>query len=91
MEEGLLLPEKRESLKTITTWGSLLEAMKKVCYIAIPMIVVNVTQHLIRVLSMMMLGHLSELSLSGASVATSLTNVTGFSLLVSILVFTYLV
>ncbi|KAG5614408.1 hypothetical protein H5410_014232 [Solanum commersonii] len=80
MEEAFLLPEKRESLRT-TTWDSLLEAMKKVCYIAIPMIVVNVSQHLIRVLSMMMLGHLSELSLSGASIATSLTNVTGFSVL----------
>ncbi|KAK4733423.1 hypothetical protein R3W88_007684 [Solanum pinnatisectum] len=83
MEEALLLPEKRESLRT-TTWDFLLEAMKKVCYIAIPMIVVNVSRYLIRILSMMMLGHLTELSLSGASIATSLTNVTGFSLLVKL-------
>ncbi|XP_059282914.1 protein DETOXIFICATION 14-like [Lycium ferocissimum] len=80
MEEALpLLPEKREILRT-TTWEAYKEALKKVSYIAIPMVVVTVSQHLIRVLSMMMIGHLGELSLSGASVATSLTNVTGFSL-----------
>ncbi|MCD9646094.1 hypothetical protein HAX54_035619 [Datura stramonium] len=80
MEEALLQPEKREILGT-TTWDSFIEALKKVSYIAIPMVVVTVSQHLVRVLSMMMIGHLGELSLSGASVATSLTNVTGFSVI----------
>lgn len=45
------------------------------------MVVATLSQHLVRVVSMMMVGHLGELSLSGAAVATSLTNVTGFSLL----------
>ncbi|KAM3238687.1 protein DETOXIFICATION 7-like [Capsicum annuum] len=45
------------------------------------MVLATVSQHLVRVLSMMMIGHLGELSLSGASVATSLTNVTGFSVI----------
>ncbi|KAJ8558358.1 hypothetical protein K7X08_005124 [Anisodus acutangulus] len=81
MEEALLLPEKREILRT-TTWDAYMEALKKVSYIAIPMVVVTLSQHLIRVLSMMMIGHLGELSLAGASIATSLTNVTGFSILV---------
>ncbi|KAL1810075.1 hypothetical protein ACET3Z_027065 [Daucus carota] len=55
--------------------------MKKVSYIAMPMIVTTVSQNMVRVISMMMIGHLGELSLSGAAIATSLTNVTGFSLL----------
>uniref|UniRef100_A0A161ZQS2 Protein DETOXIFICATION n=1 Tax=Daucus carota subsp. sativus TaxID=79200 RepID=A0A161ZQS2_DAUCS len=55
--------------------------MKKVSYIAMPMVVTTVSQYMLRVISMMMIGHLGELSLSGASIATSLTNVTGFSLL----------
>ncbi|XP_075085875.1 protein DETOXIFICATION 14-like [Nicotiana tabacum] len=80
MEEALLLPEKRTTLKTATTWDTYKEAMKKVSYIALPMLMVNLSQHLVRIGSMMMIGHLGELSLSGASVATSLTNVTGFSL-----------
>lgn len=92
MEEGLLLPEKRVNLST-TTWDSFLESLKKVSYIAMPMVVVTVSQHLVRVLSQMMIGHLGELSLSGASIATSFSNVTGFSLLVSILIihFTFIV
>ncbi|OIT21870.1 PREDICTED: protein DETOXIFICATION 14-like isoform X2 [Nicotiana attenuata] len=79
MEEALLLPEKRETLRR-RTWNVYIEAMKKVSYIALPMLMVNLSQHLVRIGSMMMIGHLGELSLSGASVATSLTNVTGFSL-----------
>ncbi|XP_049384142.1 protein DETOXIFICATION 14-like isoform X2 [Solanum stenotomum] len=76
MEEALL----GESLRG-RRWDVFVEELKKVSYIAIPMVVVTVSQHLLRVVSMMMIGHLSELSLSGAAIATSLTNVTGFSLL----------
>ncbi|KAM3284613.1 protein DETOXIFICATION 3 [Capsicum chacoense] len=80
MEEALLLQEERETLTT-TTWDSFSEELKKVSYIAIPMVVVTISQRLVRVLSMMMVGHLGELSLSGASIATSLTNFTGLSLI----------
>ncbi|KAF3652968.1 putative eukaryotic translation initiation factor 5-like [Capsicum annuum] len=83
MEEALLLPERRENYLRTTTWTSFSEALKKVSYIAIPMVLATVSQHLVRVLSMMMIGHLGEFSLSGASVATSLTNVTGFSVILS--------
>ncbi|CAN4116824.1 unnamed protein product [Withania somnifera] len=81
MEEALLLPENRENLRTTTTWDSFLEALKKVSYIAIPMVAVTLLNHLVRVLSMMMIGHLGELPLAGASIATSITNVTGFSVI----------
>nr|GMD49991.1 protein DETOXIFICATION 14-like [Ipomoea batatas] len=74
MEEALLLQKKVERRAFVVEF-------KKVSFIAIPMVVVTVSQHLLRVVAMMMVGHLSELSLSGAAIATSITNVTGFSLL----------
>ena len=64
-------------------WGALAEEVVKVSYIAVPMVAVTVMQYLLQVVSVMMVGHLGELSLSSVAIATSLTNVTGFSLLVS--------
>ncbi|KAK9066929.1 hypothetical protein SSX86_014253 [Deinandra increscens subsp. villosa] len=73
-EEGLLEQRRR--------WGGVLaEEVKRSCYIALPMVVVMVSQNLLRVASMSMVGHLGELELAGSAVATSLSNVTGFSLL----------
>ncbi|CAI0451471.1 unnamed protein product [Linum tenue] len=59
----------------------LLDQLKKVTRMAAPMVVVSVTQYLVQVVSLMMSGHLGELSLSGVAIATSCTNVTGFALL----------
>lgn len=67
-----------------SSWELFVEELKKVSYIAAPMVVVTVSQILPRVVSMMMIGHLGELALSGVAVATSLTNVTGLSLLVRV-------
>ncbi|XP_076960732.1 protein DETOXIFICATION 14-like [Bidens hawaiensis] len=77
MEEGLLLTVDQPPRRAIV----LAEEVKKSCYIALPMVVVMVSQNLLRVASMSMVGHLGELELSGTAVATSLTSVTGFSLL----------
>jgi hypothetical protein len=41
-------------------------------------------------ISVMFVGHLGELSLSGASMATSFASVTGFSLLVSLHLFLFI-
>ncbi|WZZ14540.1 hypothetical protein YC2023_107629 [Brassica napus] len=57
------------------------EMMKKVSSMAAPMVAVAVSQYLLQVISIVMAGHLDEISLSGVAIATSLTNVTGFSLL----------
>ncbi|KAJ0893695.1 putative multi antimicrobial extrusion protein [Helianthus annuus] len=77
MEEGLLSTAEQPR-----RWGVVLaEEVKKSCYIALPMVVVTVSQNLLRVASMSMVGHLGQLELAGTAVATSLTNVTGFSLL----------
>ncbi|XP_059670711.1 protein DETOXIFICATION 3-like [Cornus florida] len=80
MEEALL-PEKKERIERAVTWEVFVEELKRVSCIAMPMVVVTVSQYLLRVVSMVMVGHLGTLSLSSAAIATSLTNVTGFSLL----------
>ncbi|CAK7344219.1 unnamed protein product [Dovyalis caffra] len=77
----LLKPEKRASL---LTWGAVVEELKKVSCLAAPLMLVATTLYLFQVVSLMMAGHLSALSLSGVSIATSFTNVTGFSLIVGL-------
>ncbi|PSS30603.1 Protein DETOXIFICATION like [Actinidia chinensis var. chinensis] len=79
MEEALLL--KNDELKLLPTSDSFVEELKKVSNIAAPMVVVTVSQYLLRVAPMIMVGHLSALSLSSVAISTSLTNVTGYSLL----------
>nr|GMC63985.1 protein DETOXIFICATION 14-like [Ipomoea batatas] len=78
MEEEL--PE-REERKWRITGKDFSQEMKKVGCIAAPMVAVAVFQYLLQVASVMMVGHLGQLSLSSVAIATSLTNVTGFSLL----------
>ncbi|KAL3618968.1 hypothetical protein CASFOL_037196 [Castilleja foliolosa] len=64
-----------------TWWGMVSKELNRVNFIALPMIVVTISQYLLRVSPMFMLGHLGELSLSSASIATSFCNATGYSLL----------
>nr|GEX63965.1 protein DETOXIFICATION 14-like [Tanacetum cinerariifolium] len=70
MEDGLLTKADQPMKWQVV----LAEEVKKTCYIALPMVVVNVSQNLMRVASMSMVGHLGELELAGTAVATSLTN-----------------
>lgn len=56
-------------------------------FLAGPMMFVNVLLSLIQTISVMFVGHVSELALSGASMATSFASVTGFSLLVNSLLY----
>ncbi|GER47312.1 MATE efflux family protein [Striga asiatica] len=86
-EQPLLAPHESRDTQTITKWEAFVRELNTVSYIAMPMVVVSVSQYLLRAVSMMMLGHLGELALSSASIATSLANVTGFSLLVTVLHF----
>nr|XP_043639933.1 protein DETOXIFICATION 12-like [Erigeron canadensis] len=82
MEEGLILVVKdNDDEKRLITWGVLLEEMKKLGYIAGPMVAVTLSQYLLQIISVMMVGHLGELALSSTSLATSLSIVTGFSLI----------
>jgi len=61
----------------------LVEEVKTQLWLSGPLISVTVLNFGISLISLMFVGHLSELSLSGASMATSFASVTGFSLLVS--------
>ncbi|KAL0461977.1 UNVERIFIED_CONTAM: protein DETOXIFICATION 1 [Sesamum latifolium] len=71
----------REAATWNTKLPDLVQELKKVGYIAAPMVTVSVLQYLLQVVSVIMVGHLGKLTLSSVAIATSLTNVTGFSLL----------
>ncbi|KAL3849056.1 hypothetical protein ACJIZ3_010938 [Penstemon smallii] len=54
---------------------------KKQMGLALPLIAVSILQYSLQVISVMFVGHLGELPLSSASMATSFASVTGFSVL----------
>ncbi|KAL3830837.1 hypothetical protein ACJIZ3_019639 [Penstemon smallii] len=78
MEEGLLLKERKTSA---VEWRVIGKEMKKLGYLAGPMVAVTLSHYLLQVISLMMVGHLDELSLSSTAIAISLAGVTGWSLL----------
>ncbi|TVU32454.1 hypothetical protein EJB05_24185, partial [Eragrostis curvula] len=55
--------------------------VKKQLYLAGPLVAWCLLQNVVQMISVMFVGHLGELALSSASVATSFAGVTGFSLL----------
>ncbi|KAI4357719.1 hypothetical protein L6164_001651 [Bauhinia variegata] len=81
--ESLLQNQREERIETeqSITWTAFSQEVKRIGFLAGPMVLVISSQYLIQVVSTMMVGHLSELSLSGAALAISLAGVTGFSLL----------
>ncbi|WOK93374.1 protein DETOXIFICATION 16 [Canna indica] len=58
-----------------------LNEVKKQLWLAGPLIAASLLQNILQVISVMFVGHLGELALSGASMATSFAGVTGFSFL----------
>ncbi|KNA14042.1 hypothetical protein SOVF_111140, partial [Spinacia oleracea] len=58
-----------------------IEEVKKQVWLAGPLICVNILLFSLQLISVMFVGHLGELPLAGASMATSFATVTGFSLL----------
>ncbi|KAF3452820.1 hypothetical protein FNV43_RR03253 [Rhamnella rubrinervis] len=56
--------------------------VKKQLLLAGPLVFVNLLINSLQVISVMFVGHLGELPLSGASLATSFASVTGFSMLI---------
>jgi MATE family multidrug resistance protein len=85
VEESLLAvagsrPEEDDGL-------SVREEVKKQLWLAGPMIAGALLQNVIQMISVMYVGHLGELPLSGASMGNSFAIVTGLSLLVCILAY----
>ncbi|KAL3824116.1 hypothetical protein ACJIZ3_020145 [Penstemon smallii] len=74
--EGLLLKEIRR-----VEWGVIGEELKRLGYLAGPMVAVTLSNYLLQIICLSMVGHLGELSLSSTAIALSLAGVTGFSLL----------
>lgn len=58
------------------------EEVKRQLWLAGPLISVSLSLFSLQVISVMFVGHLGQLALSGASMATSFASITGFSLLV---------
>ncbi|KAJ3686034.1 hypothetical protein LUZ61_015198 [Rhynchospora tenuis] len=61
--------------------AEVISEVKKQLWLAGPMIAGSLLQNVIQMISVMFVGHLGELSLSGASMASSFAGVTGTSLL----------
>ncbi|XP_061351420.1 protein DETOXIFICATION 12-like [Gastrolobium bilobum] len=85
MKESLLAKEIEHNTVTNVhqrvTWDVFGLEMRRICHIAGPMVAVISSQYLLQVVSIMIVGHLGELYLSGAALAISLATVTGFSFL----------
>ncbi|KAH9739209.1 protein DETOXIFICATION 2 [Citrus sinensis] len=77
MEEPLLGEIREEETKWVVTRGAFVEELKKLSFLAAPMVGVTVSQYLLPAVSLMMAGHLGELTLASVAIATSFTNVTG--------------
>nr|QBM79467.1 MATE37 [Rehmannia glutinosa] len=77
------IPEKITDEKDSIFDGKevILEEFRKQLWLAGPMVSVSLLQFCLQLISVMFVGHLGELALSGASMATSFASVTGFSLL----------
>ncbi|KAJ4973639.1 hypothetical protein NE237_006813 [Protea cynaroides] len=61
--------------------AKIVEELKTQLWLAGPLISVTLLQFCLQMISIMFVGHLGELALAGASMATSFASVTGFSLL----------
>ncbi|XP_059309108.1 protein DETOXIFICATION 16-like isoform X1 [Lycium ferocissimum] len=82
LECPLLVSNSRnEESKNKRKCDVFLEEVKKILALAGPLMSVNLLLYCLQVISVMFVGHLGELALSGASMATSFATVTGFSLL----------
>lgn len=61
--------------------------VKKQLWLAVPMSCIGLLQYSLQTISVMFVGHVGTLPLSGASMATSFASLTGFNLLVNIYTF----
>ena len=81
-EERFKVDKERNKQRAVER-NELFEEVKKQLWLAGPLISVSLLNFCLQVISVMFVGHLGELALSGASMASSFASVTGFSLLVS--------
>ncbi|KAJ8562795.1 hypothetical protein K7X08_031247 [Anisodus acutangulus] len=81
LECPLISNSRNDASKNKRKCDAFLEEVKKILALAGPLMSVNLLLYCLQVISVMFVSHLGELALSGASMATSFSTVTGFSLL----------
>lgn len=64
------------------TTALIIQEMKKLGYVAGPMVTVNLSQYFLQAIAVMMVGHLGKLYLASTALAISFCAVTGFSVIV---------
>ncbi|KAL5194823.1 Protein DETOXIFICATION 12 [Glycine soja] len=79
--DNILDSEPENPSASAITWTVFSQEMKRVGYLAAPMITVTLSQYFLQIISMMMVGHLGKLALSSTAIAISLCAVSGFSLI----------
>lgn len=72
MKESMLAPEARDEKRdegSSTCSNSMTQEVKRVCYIAAPMVIVNLSLYFLQTISLMMVGHIGKLCdiISGVS------------------------
>ncbi|KAK7251670.1 hypothetical protein RIF29_35063 [Crotalaria pallida] len=80
--DGFIVDVVEQNKSSATGRTEVLEEVRKQLWLAGPLISTNVLNYCLELISVMFVGHLGELPLSGASMATSFATVTGFSLLI---------
>ncbi|KAK7271208.1 hypothetical protein RJT34_26916 [Clitoria ternatea] len=80
--QDALVVDEKQSKSRATEREKVVEELKKQLWLAGPLTLVSLLNYFLQVTSLMFVGHLGELPLSGASMATSFTSVTGLSLLI---------
>ncbi|CAN6896091.1 unnamed protein product [Brassica oleracea] len=85
-ESSLLLPVDRVDKVTCMDLrnGSFTEELKRLFYFAAPMAAVVIAQFTLQIISMVMVGHLGNLALASACLASSFCNVTGYSFIIGL-------
>ncbi|XP_058769448.1 protein DETOXIFICATION 10-like isoform X4 [Vicia villosa] len=89
MEESLLGKEivsktqshEEQRKEKVVSKDIYMKEMKRICYLAGPMVAIGLSQYLLQVASIIIVGHLGELQLSSTALSISFTTVTGFSFL----------
>ncbi|KAK7291389.1 hypothetical protein RIF29_06490 [Crotalaria pallida] len=78
-QDGFIVDDVEQ--KRIETRTEIIDEVRKQLWLAGPLVSVSLLNYCLQLISLMFVGHLGELALSGASMATSFASVTGLSLL----------
>lgn len=83
IDNDIELEQYKRKVVVVVGRRDIFEEAKKQLWLAGPLVSVGLLNFCIQIISVMFVGHLGELALSGASMATSFTSITGISVLVS--------